>query len=895
MGYAMRFSMKMARFIIIVVIAILLAVGASAQEGLSTGSETAVSSNSSIALGPLSPADMSSPRATLRGFIRDIDIVIDDWLQNKGRLSPAGYRAFSRAESMLDFSTTSNGDSQMVMIRRILLLKEILARIPLPPDSEIPGADDVADGALKKWTIPGSNITIQRLDSGPHAGEFLFSAATVQRLHRDYRKVKHLPYRTDAAAGIYENYIRSEDSAEHFTTQLRNRLKPIDMSSPRSTLDGFLDSVNRAYALIEKAREDLKAISPRITAAEAREIESKAQNLLARAEAAFDLSQVPEAIRNDVAIESALQLKEIFDRMLLPPIDMVPDIGMVKAERERIGSTGSVNDRPVRWQIPTSQIEIVEIMKGERQGQFLFSAETVSRLDEYYQKVKDLPYRRIVTGLEFDYTSPNTSEGFYEYYISTPGYLLADNSFLARSVLSLPGWFKTVLVGQTVWQWVSLVICVLILALVSYAIVLVFRRVTGELKHPWDRWLKILSPILILVLVYIAVDFINNDLNFTGDVLSVIISVGSILATSLYALIVFNLCRAVAETIIIVSKYPEEGMRASLTRLASRVLGGLLFAWVLVKGLNSLGVDVVPLVAGLGVGGLAVALAARPTLENVIGSFMIYMDKPIRVGQRVKVLGQDGTVESIGLRSTKIRLLTGPQTSIPNEKMATADIENIGRRPYIRRLLNVTITYDTSPEMINRAVEILREILSVPEEPEIESSAATGEMECIGDPEECKLHPNEAINQPDFPPRVFFNELNADSLNILVIYWYHPPEYWPYLAHANWINMQIMERFNAEGIDFAFPTQTLHLAGDEKRPLTVGQRWESEEETFSPSAVLAQAAALGAQAAQTTTIPASDAVRPETRAPGSEPKVELEVTDAPLEDSVLSGEDDPNK
>jgi MscS family membrane protein len=297
--------------------------------------------------------------------------------------------------------------------------------------------------------------------------------------------------------------------------------------------------------------------------------------------------------------------------------------------------------------------------------------------------------------------------------------------------------------------------------------------------------------------------------------------------------------------------------------------------------------------ASVGIGGLAVAPAARPTLENIIGSFMIFLDKPYRVGQRVTVMGHNGTVESIGLRSTKIRLLTGHLTSIPNQQMANAEVENIGRRPHIRRVLNVTITYDTPPEKISRAVEIVREILALPEtaasETEITKgaekiaypTAATGEAEN-------QPHPNEPINHPDFPPRVYFNEMNADSLNIIVIYWYHPPEYWDYLEHAQWINIQIKERFNAEGIDFAFPTQTLHMAGDDKRPLTVGQRWVSKEESFSPSAILAQAAALGAQAVQT---PASDAMRPEFREPEEpKPRVEGELTDAPLEDDVLHGD-----
>jgi MscS family membrane protein len=136
------------------------------------------------------------------------------------------------------------------------------------------------------------------------------------------------------------------------------------------------------------------------------------------------------------------------------------------------------------------------------------------------------------------------------------------------------------------------------------------------------------------------------------------------------------------------------------------------------------------------------------------------------------------------------------------------EVENIGRRPFIRRDLNVTITYDTPPEKITRAVEILRDILAVPEE----SEDADG-----------KQHPNEAINRSGFPPRVFFNDLNADSLNLLVIYWFHPPEIWQSLDFAHRVNMQIMERFNAEGIDFAFPSQTMYLAGDSKRPINLGQ------------------------------------------------------------------------
>ncbi|MGI9265633.1 MAG: mechanosensitive ion channel family protein, partial [Gammaproteobacteria bacterium] len=225
------------------------------------------------------------------------------------------------------------------------------------------------------------------------------------------------------------------------------------------------------------------------------------------------------------------------------------------------------------------------------------------------------------------------------------------------------------------------------------------------------------------------------------------------------------------------------------------------------------------------------------------------------------------------------RLLTGHLTSIPNEKMATVEIENIGRRPYIRRAFSITITYDTPPEKINRAVEIVREILSLPEAP---GTAKTISSEGF---DEREPHPNEGINRPDFPPRVYFNDLNADSLNILVLYWYHPAEYWDYLEHSHWVNLQIMERFREEGIDFAFPTQTMHVAGDDKRPLNVGQYRASRGADLSQDA-------LPAQRALTDQPPASESARPSARENIGLPlDAEEEPSDAPLEDDLMHGSD----
>ncbi|TRZ53182.1 mechanosensitive ion channel family protein [bacterium] len=198
------------------------------------------------------------------------------------------------------------------------------------------------------------------------------------------------------------------------------------------------------------------------------------------------------------------------------------------------------------------------------------------------------------------------------------------------------------------------------------------------------------------------------------------------------------------------------------------------------------------LLAGLGIGGLAVALAAQDTLKNFFGSIMIMLDKPFGIGQLVQVEDFKGTVEKIGFRSTRMRTVEGHLVTVPNEKIAASSIKNIANRPFIRRTSNITVTYDTPPGKVERAVSIIKEILADHE----------GML-------------------PDYPPRVFFDEFNDVSLNILMTYWYSPPDYWEFKAFCEKVNLKIMRAFEAEGIEFAFPTTTTYLAQDNKRPLHI--------------------------------------------------------------------------
>jgi MscS family membrane protein len=379
----------------------------------------------------------------------------------------------------------------------------------------------------------------------------------------------------------------------------------------------------------------------------------------------------------------------------------------------------------------------------------------------------------------------------------------------------LPAWLQTIVFGQATWKLLALAI---LLIVVLVALVLIFRWSRRETReHSLGFYFRrMAAPLSTIMLVYVVRYLVDTQFNMTGAFGENADLIAAALAYGMAAWGAWYLVLGIAEGIIASPTVPDEGLDAHLLRMSARMVGILAVSGFVIYAAHLVGVPLLGLITGAGVFGLAIALAAQDTLRAFLGSITIFLDKPYTVGERVKVMGHDGVVESIGLRSTKIRLLSGHLTSIPNEKMAATDVENIGRRPYLRRDFNLTITYDTPPEKINRALEILSDILAVPETNKANSAGSFDRQ-----PEE--PHPNEAINQPNFLPRVYFNELNADSLNVLVSYWYHPAEYWGYLQHATWVNLQIMERFNAEGIDFAFPTQTLHLAGDEHRPLTVGQ------------------------------------------------------------------------
>jgi len=726
----------------------------------------------------------------LRSFLTDTSQYFEDFRQNS--ISEKSFQAYRRASQMLDFSNTPEGASWFVRNRKMVLLQELLARVELPPDNKIPGDPEVADGSVTEWTIPNTSITITKITHGSRTGQFLFSADTVQQLEGLYRKARHLPYQPGATVGIYEEMVSSDTWINSQEQQLRERLKQVDTSSPRSTLEGFLDSTNRAYVLITEANTALLDRPPTMNRLEAREVEKKAAHLLQLASDTLDLSQVPKALRQDVSIKTVLQLKEIFDRILLPPIDSVPDTHMIVAARRSDTGPPSQTKAPYRWKLPITQIEIVEVQEGEKQGQFLFSPATVKRISEIYDKVKDLPYRQEkFGGIELEYLSPDLSPGFYEQYLSASSYLIPQAHFMGRLVNSLPDWFKAKHGGQMIWQWVGLFLSVLLIILTTYFVNKYLHQLAKHTTSPLRDWLNVIAPIVILFFVMMIDMFINSNLNFTGNLYAIVTTGITSVVVIFLAWVVFALCIAIAETLIATPRLRQQGSEAALLRIGARVLGFLIAVWIIIDGIRELGADLIPLLAGLGVGGLAVALAAQSTIANFIGGLILLGNKPVRVGDFCRY-GEDpspdwmriGTIEEINWISTRIRGIDRTVTTIPNAEFSNMHIVNLTKRD--QRLMKTTLQlrYETTVEQLRYILISIRELL-------------------LGHP----------MVTPD-PARVRFLGYAAYSKDIEIFCYLKCREQNEFLAIQEDVLLRIEDIIKDAGSGFAFPSQTAYLSRD---------------------------------------------------------------------------------
>ncbi len=197
--------------------------------------------------------------------------------------------------------------------------------------------------------------------------------------------------------------------------------------------------------------------------------------------------------------------------------------------------------------------------------------------------------------------------------------------------------------------------------------------------------------------------------------------------------------------------------------------------------IQSLGYSISGVVAGLGIGGLAVAMAAKDTLANLFGSIMLLTDRPFRVGDWIKSGNDEGVVEQIGFRSTRIRTFAKTLISIPNSIIASTSINNFSRMPKRRVKINVGVTYDTTADQMEKLITQLRDFI--------------------------KNHPQ--VDKKFF--LVDFTDFGASSLDILIYYFTITTDWAKHMQYRQDINLSIMRIIEEMGLSIAFPTRTVYV------------------------------------------------------------------------------------
>lgn len=312
-----------------------------------------------------------------------------------------------------------------------------------------------------------------------------------------------------------------------------------------------------------------------------------------------------------------------------------------------------------------------------------------------------------------------------------------------------------------------------------------FKKLAKKTKNELDdTLLVIINKVVVFVMVVGGLYFALRSLNISGNAWDIIEkALQVIFIVKIFQGITIMLDFIIKKYVVIFLKL-KDGFDAQLTRMLTRIIN--IVIWVIAASmvLNLFGYDIGALVTGLGIGGLAIALAAQDPLANFFSSLSLVADKPFKVGDVIKFGTYEGAIKDIGFRTTRIETFFGTVISVPNNTLAKAEVENMSKRQSRRADGAIGIVYKTTPTKIKEGIKIIKEILD-----------------------------KEENITKDF--RVFFTEYDPSSLRLEYTYFVkNPQDFVFFLQNKNNINLAIKEKFDEAGIEMAFPTQTLYMAKD---------------------------------------------------------------------------------
>lgn len=368
-----------------------------------------------------------------------------------------------------------------------------------------------------------------------------------------------------------------------------------------------------------------------------------------------------------------------------------------------------------------------------------------------------------------------------------PSLYRATFSSLIEAILDqLPEWTETEWIGIAIWQYAAIFLWILVGLILRRVFEFVLdnyiRRLTTRTKFQWDDDLLdgVERPVgFIFLMVFFALTYTNLRLPVTvnlymSSILEIAISVGVVW-------VFYNLSGVFAKYLTVITNRTENKLDDQLVPLIRKSLRFFVVTMGVILILQNNGYNVASLIAGLGIGGLAVALAARDTLANFFGSITIFLDRPFRIGDWVKIGNVEGIVEEVGFRSTRVRTFYNSLVSVPNSNVSTSDIDNYGMREYRRLKTVLNLTYSTSPQQMEAFVEGIKAIVKA----------------------------NKNFRQDFY--EVHFNSFGSHSLDVLVYIFFKVPDWSTELQQRHNFLLEVLRLSKELGVEFAFPTQTLHV------------------------------------------------------------------------------------
>lgn len=338
--------------------------------------------------------------------------------------------------------------------------------------------------------------------------------------------------------------------------------------------------------------------------------------------------------------------------------------------------------------------------------------------------------------------------------------------------------------GNTVGDWLiafAIIIASILLAkVVFYLIGKFIKQFTKSTKSKFDDIIidKFEEP-AVFGIILLGIWYGSNTLNMSEYALSLLNNIYFFLVTINIAWFLSRLLDALMEEYLVpLVEKTESDLDDQLLPIARKALRITIWVMAIIIGLDNAGYDVTTIIAGLGLGGLAFALAAKDSVSHLFGGFVIFTDKPFTINDRIISHDYEGIVKEIGIRSTRIRTLDGREVIIPNADIANYSIVNVSSEPERKITVDLGLTYDTSHENIQKAMDLLHKIT---------------------------LNNDDVNESKTVAAFISFGDF---SLNVRFIYYIKKGS--DIFNTMTDINLDVLKTFNTNGLEFAFPTQTIY-------------------------------------------------------------------------------------